>query len=49
MSIALVILVTLAYSGVAASEVVKRNYPLALVFGGYALANVGLIAGMSGT
>lgn len=34
------------YSGVAISEAVKGNAPMAVVFGAYALGNLGFIWGM---
>jgi hypothetical protein len=44
MSATLMILVTLAYVVTSVSELIKGNWPMGLVFGSYALANVGLIA-----
>lgn len=46
MSTALVVLVTVCYVGVSASEAANSNFPLSLVFGGYALANIGLLWAM---
>lgn len=43
MSATLLIIVTMIYVGVALSEVQSGNVPMAIVFGSYALANVGLI------
>lgn len=44
MSVWLLSLVTLAYAGIAISEAVKGSYAMSLVFTGYALANLGLMA-----
>lgn len=46
MSTTLIIAVTLAYVGVAVSELLKGNYPMATVFAGYSVANLGFIAGV---
>lgn len=46
MSINLIALVTLIYAGVAANELRAKNFAMALVYAGYAVANVGLIATM---
>ena len=46
MSTTLIIGVTLAYVGVCVSESLRGNYPYAIVFGGYALANIGMIMGL---
>lgn len=43
MSAALIALVTLAYLGVAVDQLLKGNQPMALVWLGYAIANVGFI------
>ena len=43
MSAALIGFVGVIYAGIAVSELVSGNYPLAIVFGSYSLANVGLI------
>ena len=43
MSVPLLAAVTLAYVAVAISEFIKGNIPMAIVFGSYAAANVGLI------
>lgn len=44
MSVTMMILVTLAYVLTATSEFLKGNWSMGIVFGSYALANVGLIA-----
>lgn len=44
MSILLLSLVTLAYAGIAINEAVEGSYPMSLVFAGYTLANLGLMA-----
>lgn len=44
MSSTLIGIVTVIYLGVAASEILKGGYPMAVVFVGYAVANLGLIA-----
>jgi hypothetical protein len=46
MSAPLLLLVTVCYVGIAIAETSKRNYTMATVFAGYALANVGLIVGL---
>ena len=46
MSTPLIVLVTFCYLGVAASEALKKNYGMAIVFGGYSVANIGLIMGI---
>lgn len=46
LSTPLIIAVTLAYVGVAVNELFKGNYPMATVFAGYSLANLGFIAGV---
>lgn len=46
MSIFLILVVTFIYAGVALNEALSRNFAMAVVFGGYALANIGLMAGM---
>lgn len=43
MSSTLLIIVTLIYLGVAINEIRQGNGAMCLVFGAYALANVGLI------
>ena len=43
MSAALIGFVGAIYLVIAVSELVSGNYPLAIVFGSYSLANVGLI------
>lgn len=43
MSIYLLIAVTIAYAGIASVEAFKGNYPAALVFFGYTVANFGLM------
>lgn len=45
-SIYLIAAVTLIYAGVAGNEAWRGNYPTALVFAGYAFANIGLIMGI---
>lgn len=46
MSLWLIILITVLYALSAADLALKGNWPMGLVFGGYALANVGLIVAM---
>jgi hypothetical protein len=46
MSAILIIAVTFAYVGVAVSESFKGNYPMAVVFSGYSIANLGFIMGV---
>ena len=46
MSQGLMIVVTLIYAFVSISEITKGNLPMAIVFGSYAMANVGLIAAL---
>jgi hypothetical protein len=46
MSTNLIIAVTLAYIGVAVSESLKSNWPMAVVFAGYSVANLGFIMGV---
>lgn len=43
MSAPLIALVTLAYLGVACDQIIKGNFPMGLVWIGYAIANVGFI------
>jgi hypothetical protein len=47
MSTGLIILVTGCYVGVATSEAWKGNYGMAVVFAGYAFANIGLIMSLA--
>jgi hypothetical protein len=47
MSAGLVTMVTLAYLGVAADQISKGNFPMGLVWLGYAIANVGFIWDMA--
>lgn len=47
MSTTLILLVTLAYIGVAVSEALAKNYPMAIVFAGYSVANLGFIMGLA--
>lgn len=47
MSIALIIGITIAYACVAILECAHMRYGTGLVFGGYAIANIGLIWGMA--
>lgn len=35
--------VTVLYAGVAADQVMKGEYPMAMVWSGYALANIGFL------
>lgn len=46
MSTPLIIAVTFAYVGVAVSESLKGNWPMAVVFSGYSIANLGFIMGV---
>jgi hypothetical protein len=46
MSAGLMVLVTICYVICALVEASRGNYPASTVFGGYALANVGLIIGL---
>ena len=43
MSASLIVFVTICYVGVSISEVVKGNYPMAIMFFGYTIANIGFI------
>jgi hypothetical protein len=47
MSIALIIIPTVCYLGVAMSEAIAKNWPMAIVFAGYSVANLGFIMGLS--
>jgi hypothetical protein len=38
----LIILVTVIYSGIAVEQLFKGNIPMAVVYAGYAFANIGL-------
>lgn len=42
-SASLIAIVTVIYTAIAVSEIVGGNYPMALVYASYALANVGLV------
>lgn len=42
----LIIIPTLCYMGVAVSESLKDNWPMATVFAGYSVANLGFIWGL---
>lgn len=46
MSTGLILLVTACYLGVAINEARGGNMPMAVVFAGYSLANVGFIMGV---
>lgn len=46
MSTTLIVFVTLAYVSVACSEAFRGNWPMATVFAGYSVANLGFIAGL---
>ncbi len=41
MGLYLLIAVTLAYAWIAAESFVKKDWPMAIMFGGYAIANFG--------
>ena len=43
MSFWFLVVTLIAYTGVAFSEIQKGNYPMVLVFGAYAISNVGFI------
>lgn len=43
MSVLLIALTGIAYAGVAIDQSIKGNVPMALVYVGYALANVGML------
>lgn len=43
MSAWLIILVGLIYAAVAVDQILKKNFAMALVFGGYAVSNIGLL------
>jgi hypothetical protein len=43
MSILLIALTGIAYAGVAVDQSLKGNTPMAIVYAGYALANVGML------
>ena len=46
MSTTLILVVTACYAGIAVSEAWKRNWGMSVVFLGYVLANLGLLASM---
>ena len=44
MSTWLIVLVTLAYLATSIQQAVQRNYPVSVMFFGYAVANVGILS-----
>lgn len=46
MSIYLLFAVTIVYAGIALLQAINGNIPMALVFGGYTLANLGLLVAL---
>lgn len=46
MSFALLAIVTLIYASIAVSRAITKDWNMAIVFTGYALANVGLLGAM---